>query len=221
MSTPITVAASGSCAGREGGGGGTAGAEGGDVGHEPGDGSDHLEALVVGVAERTLRDASADGRPLADGERERSPDGMAVGGHGAPSDHVASAIELGVDEGAFALVRAEVADRVGVVPRGERKVDGRIESDEGAFATLKHDAACFEGRAECSSLARMWMHMDDGIGHAFEDVIVLRFDSGEVVLRAALQHEGAAQRGHARDLRDILPDILRQHEREACEQFFA
>ena len=70
---------------------GTAGSEGSYVGDEPGDRPDDLEAPVVGGPECTLGYAAVDGRALADRERERPTDGVAVSRNGTPCDHVTPA----------------------------------------------------------------------------------------------------------------------------------
>ena len=37
------------------------------------------------------------------------------------------------------------------------------------------------------------------------------FDRRQIVLRAALQHEGGAERGEVGNLRNVQPDVLGQH----------
>ena len=125
---------------------------------------------------------------------------------------------LGVDERARAVVRAEVAARLLVVDRRVLDVDRLIETDERRLAAAARHAECLERGADRAGLTAVRVEVDLGVRDALLDVIDLRLERGEVLLRAALEDEHAAELGHARDLDDVLPDVLRQHEREAGEQ---
>ena len=122
---------------------------------------------------------------------------------------------LGVDERARAVVRAEMAPRGLVVAADVLDVDRGVEADERRVAAPLHDAQRLERRADRPGFAWMRVHVDLGVRHALLDVVDLRLHAREVVLRAALQHVARAQRRHARNLHDVLPDVLRQHHREA------
>ena len=79
------------------------------------------------------------------------------------------------------------------------------------------DAQRLHRRADRAGLARVRVHEHLAVRHALLDVVDLRLDGGEVVLRAALQHELRPERRETRDLHDVLPDVLRQHLREPGE----
>ena len=94
-----------------------------------------------------------------------------------------------------------------------------IEADEGRVVPRRLTTRSVSNAAPIAPASpRVRVDVDLGVGHALLDVVDLRLERGEVVLRAALEHERAAERGHARDLHDVLPDVLRQHLREAREQ---
>ena len=97
-------------------------------------------------------------------------------------------------------------------------VDRLIEADERGLAAAARHAQRLERGADRAGLAAVRVEVDLGVRDALLDVIDLRLERGEVLLRAALEDEHAAELGHARDLDDVLPDVLRQHEREAREQ---
>ena len=111
-----------------------------------------------------------------------------------------------------------MAPRALVVPRRVGEIDRRIQPDEGRVAAARDHAQRFDRGADRAGLARMRVHVNVGVRHALLDVIDLRFHAREVVLRAALQHVPPAERRHARNLHDILPDVLRQHHRKARQQ---
>ena len=97
------------------------------------------------------------------------------------------------------------------------EVDRRIDADERAPAAALDDAERLHRRADGAGLAGVRVDVHLAVGHALLDVVDLRLDRGEVVLRAALQHELAPERREPRDLHDVLPDVLRQDLREAGE----
>jgi hypothetical protein len=107
-----------------------------------------------------------------------------------------------------------------VVLGGELDVDRRVEAHEGRVASALHHAQRLEGGADRAGLARVRVHEHLGVRHALLDVVDLGLDRGEVVLRAALQHEATAQRREARDLHHVLPHVLGQHLGEAREELF-
>ncbi len=123
-----------------------------------------------------------------------------------------------VDEGALAVVRAEVADRLFVVLGRVIEVDGRLETDERRRAAALDHAQRLERGAQRAGLAGVGVDEDLGAGDALLDVVDLRLDRREVVLRAALEHVARAQRGEPRDLHHVLPDVLGQHLGEAGEK---
>ena len=86
------------------------------------------------------------------------------------------------------------------------------------LAAALDDAERLHRGADRAGLAGVRVDEDLGVRDALLDVVDLRLDGGEVVLRAALQDELAAERREPRDLHDVLPDVLRQHLREAGEQ---
>ena len=85
------------------------------------------------------------------------------------------------------------------------------------LALALDDAERLHRGADRAGLAGVRVHEDLGVRDALLDVVDLRLDGREVVLRAALEHELAPERREARDLHDVLPDVLRQHLREAGE----
>src|SRR6202042_2441573 len=95
----------------------------------------------------------------------------------------------GVDEGALAVVLAEVAGRLVVVLGGVFQIDRRVDADEGAAPAALDDAHRLHRRADGSGLAGVGVDVDLAARNALLDVIDLGLDGGEVVLRAALQDE--------------------------------
>ena len=112
----------------------------------------------------------------------------------------------------------EVTDRLFVVLRRVLERDRRIDADESALAAALHDAQGLHRGADRAGFAGVRVDEDLGVRDALLDVVDLRFDGGEVVLRAALQNVLGAERGEPRDLHHVLPDVLRKHLREAGEQ---
>ena len=159
-----------------------------------------LGDLLALLDEREHRLLALDGALLA-GEAGDVAAGRAVGA-------------ARVDEGALAVVRAEVARRLVVVLRRVLEVDGRIDADEGAAALALDDAQGLHRGADGARLAGVRVDEHLAARDALLDVVDLRLDGGQVVLRAALEHELRPERGEARDLHDVLPDVLRQHLRE-------
>src|SRR5947208_1480145 len=86
-------------------------------------------------------------------------------------------------------------------------VDSGIDSDEGREPLAHDHAAGLHGGADRAGLTGVRVHEHLGAGNARLDVVDLRLERGQVVLRAALEHELLAQLRHARDLDDVLPDV--------------
>ena len=85
------------------------------------------------------------------------------------------------------------------------------------LALALHDAERLHRGADRAGFARVRVDEDLGVRDALLDVVDLRLDGREVVLRAALEDELASERREPRDLDDVLPDVLRQDLREARE----
>ena len=163
-----------------------------------------------------FRDALAVGHELEHGLL--ALDGAFFAGETGDVSGRAPVRALGVDEGAFALVRAEVTGRAVVRSARVGQVDRGVDADEGRHAAPFDDPERLEGRADRPGLTRMRVYEDLGPGDSLQDVVDLCLDRRQIVLRAALQHEPFAQRGHARNLDDVLPHILGQDLRESGEQ---
>ena len=92
------------------------------------------------------------------------------------------------------------------------------------LAAVVPEASGFERRADGAGFAAMLVN--DHVGRDFLalearlDEIDLRFDGGQIVLRAALQQEAAADRGEVGNLRDVQPDVLGQHVAQAGHDLF-
>src|SRR5215471_7395334 len=131
---------------------------------------------------------------------------------------------LDVDECAQALVLAEVAAGA-LVARG-LVLNGAagFETDEGGLAAVVPEAAGFARGDDSAGFATVLV--DDHVGGdvlALEtglDEIDLGFDGGQVVLRAALQQEAAADGAEVGYLRHVQPDILGQHVAQAGHDLF-
>src|ERR1019366_1358213 len=133
-------------------------------------------------------------------------------------------VGLDVDEGAQALVLAEIAAR-GLFPRGlVLDVGAGVETDEAADAAVIPEASGFECGADGPGFATMLVHNHVGRRvlalEARFDEIHLRFHGGQVVLRAALQQEARADGGEIGNLRNVQPDVLGQHVAEARHDLF-
>ena len=113
-----------------------------------------------------------------------------------------------------------MADGLFVVLRVVLEVDRGIDPDERGLALPLHDAERLHRGADRPRLAGVRVDEDLGAGDALLDVIDLRFDRGQVVLRAPLKDELRPERRHARDLNDVLPDVLREDLRETREHLF-
>src|SRR5690606_13081981 len=125
-------------------------------------------------------------------------------------------LEVDVDEGAQALVLAEVAAGALVAALAEVDAGDLVDADPlGGVAEVLDHAPHLERGADRPGLAAV--HVDDDLGlaalglEALLDEVDLGLDGGEVVLGAALEHELAAELGEVGDLADIQPDVLRQH----------
>ncbi len=98
------------------------------------------------------------------------------------------------------------------------EIDRGVDADERREPLARDHAAGLHRGADRARLARVRVDVDLGAGNARLDVVDLRLERGQVVLRPALQHELLAQLRHARDLDDVLPDVLGQHLRQPGEQ---
>ena len=131
---------------------------------------------------------------------------------------------LDVDEGAQALVLAEVAARGFVARGGEGDGGDLVEADEGGLLAVLPQAHRFEGAADGAGFAAVLVHDDVGLDflalEARLDEVHLRLDGGQVVLRAALENELAADGRQVGNLRDVEPDVLRQHVAQAGHDLF-
>ena len=107
-----------------------------------------------------------------------------------------------------------------VVGRLVLEIDRGIEADEPGGSSTLHHAQSLHGGADGACFAAVRMHVDLGVRDALPDVIDLRFDRCQVVLRAPLKDELAPERGHARHADDVLPDVLRENLRETGEELF-
>ena len=97
-------------------------------------------------------------------------------------------------------------------------LDG-LEADEGRLAAVLPQTHRLDRRADRAALAAVLVHDDVGLDalavEARFDEIDLRLHRRQVVLRAALQHEVRAEGRQVGDLRDVEPDVLRQHRGQA------
>ncbi len=99
-----------------------------------------------------------------------------------------------------------------------------VQADESGLRAVVPQAPGFERRADGARFAAMLV--DDDFGRTFLalearfDEIDLRLHGGQVVLRAALQQEARADGGEVRDLRNVQPDVLRQHVAQAGHDLF-
>ena len=91
----------------------------------------------------------------------------------------------------------------------------RIETDEAALPAHLPQPVGLDGRADGAGLAAVLVDNYVGlhalIAEARFDEIDLRLHRGQVVLRPALQNEGPPERRQIGNLRDVKPDIFRQH----------
>src|SRR5208283_128234 len=128
------------------------------------------------------------------------------------------------DERAQALVLAEVAAGA-FVARGLVLNSARgLEADEGGLAAVVEKPSGFQRSPDGAGFAAMLVH-DDVRLHVLAlearlDEIHLCFHRSEVVLRAALQQETAADGGEVGNLRNVQPDILGQHVAQAGHDLF-
>src|SRR5262245_10687951 len=130
---------------------------------------------------------------------------------------------LHVDEGAQAFVLAEVTPRVLVAVSVVADLLDIVQSDEARLPPVIPEPDGFDGRANRARFAAVLVDGDARLVLAFEarlDEIDLRLDRGEIVLCAALQNEVRPERRDVRTLRDVEPDVFRQHRREARHNLF-
>ena len=127
---------------------------------------------------------------------------------------------LGVDERPLAFVGTEVTHRLFVVLGRVLNVDRVIETDERGRAAAPNDAERFERRAQCAGFAGVRVDIHLGVWNALLDVVDLRFDRGQVVLRAALEHIARAKGREPRDLDHVLPHVLRKDLGETGQELF-
>ena len=80
---------------------------------------------------------------------------------------------------------------------------------------------CLKCSPERAGLAGVRVHQDFGIRDALSNVVDLGFDGGQVVLRSALKNEATPERGQARILDHVLPDVLRKHLSQARQKLLS
>ena len=111
-----------------------------------------------------------------------------------------------------------MAGRAVVVRARVLEVDRGIETNERGVTASLHDSQSLHSRPNGTGLAAVRMDEHLGVGHALVDVVNLRFDGRQVVLRAALQNELAPERRHARNADNVLPNVFREYLGETCQQ---
>ena len=130
-----------------------------------------------------------------------------------------------VDEGAQAVVLAEVAARLFTAGGAIADLHHRIDADERCAMAVLVKANGFDARADRARLAAMLVHDDFGtVIDAVEvraNEVDFRLHRRQVLLRSALQDEARAQLGQVRNRRDVQEDVLRQHRRQSGENLFA
>src|SRR5262249_45169860 len=131
---------------------------------------------------------------------------------------------LHVDEGAQTFVLTEKTSRVLVSVRVVADLIDLLQPDEARPQSVIPEPDRLNRRAYRARFATVFVHGDARLNvFAFEsrfDEIHLRLDGGEVMLRAALQNEVRAERRDVRNLRDVEPDVFRQHGGEARHDLF-
>src|SRR5439155_19090734 len=113
----------------------------------------------------------------------------------------------------------DVAAGGGVVRRRVAEIDRGVEADEGRAATSPADPKGFGRGADRSRLSGVRVDADLGGGDARFDVVRLRLDGREVVLRSALEDVARPELCEARDLDHVLPYVLREDHREPRKEF--
>src|ERR1035438_1174449 len=129
--------------------------------------------------------------------------------------------DIHVDEGAQAVVLAEIAAGI-FIPRGAiSDLLYRIESDEGSAMAVLVEANDLHARSDCARLAAVLVHDDFGfVVNAVEvrtDKIDLGFHRSQVLLCPTLQNEARSQLREVRNAGDIEEDIFRQDVRQSGE----
>ena len=119
------------------------------------------------------------------------------------------------------MVLAERAASRRVGAGAVAQIDRGIQPDEARRAVLRDDASRLDGGADGACLAAVRVDDDLSIGHAPHDVVDLCLYGGEVVLGAALQDELPTELTEARDLHDVLPNVLGQHHRQTGKKLLA
>ena len=129
-----------------------------------------------------------------------------------------------VDEGAQAVVLAEMAARIFVARGAVFDLANGIEADEGGLQAVAPQAQRFLRRTDRAGFAAVLVHDDfrllAGGAEAVADEIHFRFHDGKIVLRSALQDEARAERREIRNAGDVEENILRQHGSKSGENFF-
>ena len=130
-----------------------------------------------------------------------------------------------VNEGAQAVVLAEIAARVFVARGAVADVLNGIEPDEGGAMTVLVETNGFDRRADCARLAAVFVNDDFRLVPDAVEVRVnevdFRLHRRQVLLRAALQDEARTQLGEVRNSGDVEEDVLRQNVRQSGEDLFA
>src|ERR1022692_75886 len=133
--------------------------------------------------------------------------------------------DIHVDEGAQAIVLAEIAAGI-FVPRGAiADLLYRIESDEGSALAVLVETNDLHACSDRARFAAMLVHDDFGFMiNAVEmrvNEIDFRLERRQVLLCPALQDEARSQLREVRNAGDIEEDIFRQDVRQSGENFFA
>ena len=123
-----------------------------------------------------------------------------------------AACDVDIDEGAQAVVLAEVAARVFVASGAVSNVGYGFESNEGCLLAVRPEPQSFLRCADGSGFAAVFVHDDLGLfavgAEAGFDEVDFGFDDGEIVLRAALKDEACTERCKVRNAGYVEKDVL-------------
>ncbi len=133
--------------------------------------------------------------------------------------------DIHVDEGAQAIVLAEIAAGIFVSRGAIADLLYCIESDEGSAVAVLVKTNGLRASADRARLAAMLVHNNFWIVPDAVEVRVNKIDLGfhrsQVLLCPALQDEARSQLREVRNAGDIEEDIFRQDIRQSSENFFA
>src|SRR5437879_733611 len=132
-----------------------------------------------------------------------------------------AARHIDVDEGAQAVIFAEVAARVFVARCTIAEVRDGFQTDKRGLPSIVPKAVRLLGCADCAGLTAVLMHDDLRLfavgSEAGLDEVDLRFDHSEIVLCAALENKAATESGQIWNTRYVEEDVLRENVGEPCE----